>query len=655
MATNVFRIYRSAADIRGGAAAPAPSGGVYFAESELGAFSPDSHLVRLSSTGSIVWSKSITDAADSTAFIASNSSRLALLLQGTDAGVAMFDTGGTRLWSTRIPFTSPIYTDPSWNAPPMAVGPDNSLFVLGNGAADDEAVLAKLNASTGAITWSVNLRNTAAAGTDLSGSLVVMSTGDVVVHLRGPANYVQRLSGTDGSVVWSKSVVWPSGDAETAVGVDPSDNVYLAGRAHLSGTRVLPVVKLDSGGNVLWNRQVVHPGGLSSLALTYTWSGQLTCTTDGVYIRCAFGTTDDSFGHVFVPADGTIASGTALVATFDQVIAAGTGVKGDGGGTGTDSVFSYADKTSGGATYFDMIVVTAGYAASEDGVWGGRQRTTYAFDVASGSATISTASYTRATMPSFSAASFTPTEGTSTLLIQVFLVTTAATSIAPATAFGTPARVAGAGVVDPYTISTTFGSPARTNTVSATAVVPATAFGTPLLTPNRSVAATPVVSSLVFGLPWAERDPVPRPPTVLPTAVSTLFGEPTGRGTSAASTTGAATTAFGTPVLQLTVHPNGALFGALGTPVLRVPVRATSVASATAFGLAVRGGFGSTTASAPGTALGIPAAWAARRLFPASVTPTLFGTPSCLATTQRTRSGVFRPRWGVAQAERTAP
>lgn len=655
MATNLFRIYRSAADIRGGTAAPAPSGGIYFAENELGALSPDTHLIRLSSTGSIVWSKSIIDSTDSTPWLASNSSRLALLLHGTDGGVVMFDTSGTRLWSTRIPFTSPIYTDPSWNAPPMAIGPDNSLFVLGNGAADSEAILAKLNASTGAITWSVNLRNNAATGTGLTGSLMVMSTGDVVVHLRGPANYVQRLSGTDGSVVWSKSVTWPSGDAETAIGVDPSDNVYLAGRAHLSGTRVLPVVKLDSGGNVLWNRNVAHPSGLASLALTYTWSGQLTCTSSGVYIRCAFGTTDKSFGHVFVPSAGTIATGSALVATFDQVIASGAGVKGDAGGVDTDSVFSYADKTSGGATFNDMIVVTAGSAASEDGVWGGRLRTTYAFDVANGSATVSAASYTRASMPSFSATSFTPTEGTSTLLVQVFVMSVAATSVAPATALGTPALATGTGSVGPYAISTALGTPVRTNNVVATAVAPGTAFGTPLLTLNRSASATPVVSSLVFGLPWSERDPVPRPPTVLPTAVSTLFGEPTGRGAFAAGATSVATTALGTPVLQLTAKPSGSLFGALGTPVLRVPVRATSVAPATTFGLAMRGGFGSTAASAPSTALGSPTARAARRLLPASIASTALGTPSCLATAQRARSGVFRTRWGVAQAERTAP
>lgn len=658
MATNLFRIYRSAANIRGCTAAPAPSGGIYFAESELGSFAPDTHLLRLSSTGDIVWSKSLTDVVDSAAYLASNSSRLAVAFCGVsgDVGIAMLDTGGTRLWSTRIPFSSQIYLDPSWNAPPMALGPDNSLFVLGNGATDDEAILAKLNASTGAITWSVNLRNNAAPGTDLSGSLMAMSTGDVIVHLRGPANYVQRLSGTDGSVVWSKSVVWPSTDAETAVGVDPSDNVYLAGRAHLSGTRVLPVVKLDAGGNVLWNRQVVHPSGLASLALSYTWSGQLTCTSAGVFVRCAFGITDDSFGHVFVPSDGAIASGTALVATFDQIIASGVGVKGDAGGTGTDSVFTYIDKTSGGATFQDAIAVTAGSAASEDGVWGGRLRTTYAFDVASGSATLSTASYTRATMPSFAATSFTPTEGSSTLLVQVFLVTTAATSIAPATAFGTPSRVAGTGVVDPYTISTVFGSPALTSTAAATSVGPGTTFGTAVLSLNRTVTPSSIEPALAFGLPWSTRAPVPQPIVADSTDPTTAFGEPAATSRLLSAATGAAaSTALGTPVLGLVALPAAFAGTALGTPRLVNLARASGTAAATVFGLAKKADFGAAATLGPTAALGTPTA---RFPFASTVTglnSTAFGTPSCLRSVQRARSGVFRTRWGTAQAERTAP
>ena len=36
-------------------------------------------------------------------------------------------------------------------------------------------------------------------------------------------------------------------------------------------------------------------------------------------------------------------------------------------------------------------------------------------------------------------------------------------------------------------------------------------------------------------------------------------------------------------------------------------------------------------------------------------TSTAFGTPSTLNNRQRTRSGVFRTQWGLAQAERTAP
>lgn len=657
MATNIFRVYRSGADIRGGCTAPAPSGGVYFAENELSALNPDTHLLRLSSTGGVVWSKRIDDSVSSTQYITSNSSRLALVMYGADAHIVMMDSSGTILWSTSLPFSSPVFNAPQFNAPPIALGPDNSLFVFGSGSDDIEAILTKLDASTGAITWSVNLRDSGGTDTAITGSLAVMSTGNVVVHMRGPNSYVLCLSGADGSQAWGKTVTWPSGNPETGVGVDPSDNVYIVGRPHLSGTRILPVVKFDSSGTALWNRQVVHASGLTSLALTYaTWDGQLTCTSDGVYIRAAFGITDDSFGHVFVPASGTIAAGAALVATFDQIIGVGTGSRGSGGGSGLHNTLCYFDKPTVGSTYLDMMVVIAGKDASEDNYWNPRYRQTYAFDVAAGSATIGTASYTRASMPSFSASSFTPTVGSVNLLVDTFIPISAASSIAPATAFGTPARVAGTGVVNPYTISTAVGTPARTNTVSATAVVPAATFGTAVLVLNRTVAPAATDPALAFGLPVSKRSPVPRPIVTVASAASTAFGAAVATSRLLSAATGSsASTALGTPVLGLFARPSGFAGSALGTPRLVNLVSAKGAAAATTFGLPTKAGFGTAAALSPSTKFGRPSTRAPFVLAVAGLNSTAFGTPSCLRTSQRARSGVFRTQWGVGQAERTAP
>jgi hypothetical protein len=96
----------------------------------------------------------------------------------------------------------------------------------------------------------------------LPGAIAVMSGGDVVVVVRSAGDaYVMRLSGTDGSLVWMRGLTWPLGTMEIGVGVDGSDNVYLTGPGHTSSVRKLPVVKLDSSGTTLWNRQVSTPSG----------------------------------------------------------------------------------------------------------------------------------------------------------------------------------------------------------------------------------------------------------------------------------------------------------------------------------------------------------------------------------------------------------
>lgn len=660
MTTSLFRVYRTAADVLQCRAAPGPSGGVYVAEGDNDGFTPEATLLRLSSSGSIVWSKLITctDGGASVAFpwIASNSTHVAAAFEwGGGEGVILYDASGTEVWSTQVPMAHTASTgiDP-WSAPPIALGSDNSVFMLGSNLSYAEALLCKLNASTGAITWSVNLRDNAAGGTDRPGSLAVLSGGDVIVHVRGPFNYVMRLSGADGSVVWCRGVTWPSGGAEIGVGVDPSDNIYLVGRPPTGGTEVLPVVKLDSGGAELWNRNIVHGSGLSSLALTYIWSGRLTADATGVYIPCYFGSTNDSSGHVFVPQDGTVAAGTALVATFDQLALLTTTRIGSAGGTGTPSVFAYQDAASPSATYSEAIVVTAGSAASEDGSWGGRVRTTYGFDVASGTAVVTTRSYTRASMPSFSASSFSYTTGASTLLVESFAVAYSATSLGPTATFGTP-RLYGYVEAGPYTPSTSFGTPVLLTIVNPATIAPTTAFGTPALSLNKTVAASSIPSTLTFGLPWAERDPVPRPIVAAPTAVSTAFGRPTATSSITVGATSADTTTFGVPTAQVVVSATGSTFGAFGTPTIQIPVRATSILPTTMFGLATRAGFGGASSLGPGTSFGTPSVRASVRLSPSSIVSTTFGTPSCLNTVLRARSGVFRTRWGLPQAERTAP
>lgn len=656
MATNLFRIYRTGADIGQPWAAPDGAGGVYVAESnDLGDIAS---LARISSSGSIAWNKDLTIPAASGAplypQLSSSSTHVVLgCYSGVGFAVAKFTSAGVLVWQTALPMESDVYSggDP-YGASTLSIGPSGEVFVTGKTATSAEALLIKLDASTGAVTWSVNLRdNSQGASGDYSGVAVPLSGGDVIVHVRGALNYVQRLSGGAGAVVWSKGVVWPSGQGYTGVGVDPSDNIYLTGTP--TGTpKVLPVVKLDSSGATLWNRRITCPSGFVSLGLDYKWSGRLTADSSGVYIPAMFrGSSTKFFGHAFVPEAGTVAAGTALLATFNQIFTTDAAQIGAGGGTNTPSVFATLTTDTPNAI---GAVVTAGSAASEDGTWGAYTRTTRAFDVDTGSATVTTQTYTRASMPSFTASSVSYTDSTGTLQVEAFTPTYNASSLGPTSTFGTP-RLYGYVNVDPYTPSTSFGTPVRLNIALPTSVAPATAFGTPALSLNKTVAASSISSTTTFGLPWAERDPVPRPFVALPTEISTTFGRPSASGGIVVGATSVATTTFGTPAAQVVVAATGSVFGSFGTPTIRIPVRATSVLSTTTFGLAMRAGFGGASSLAPGTAFGTPSARAQMRLSPASIASTTFGTPSCLNTVQRARSGVFRTRWGLPQAERTAP
>lgn len=663
MASNLFRLYRASANVFPCRAAAAPSGGVYAADEVLDGSGAYSSFLRLSASGSITWNKEIDLSGlgvfDVAPRIASNATHVAVAFEYGGDAVVLYDAAGTKIWHTSIPLNheAGVSSTAPWTSNHIAIAADNSVFVIGSAFVSlvaGEAILCKLDAATGAITWSVNLRPSTYSSTGyFVGAIATLSGGDVIAVVKGTDAYVMRLSGVDGSLVWLRGLTWTAGTMQIGIGVDGSDNVYLVGPGHTSSVRKLPVIKLDSSGTTLWNKQVSTPSGLASLGLQFKWSGTLTCDATGVYIPCAFDDAAELSGHVFVPAAGTTATGNVLVATFASLGGFLSNI-GAAGGTDVASVFSYSDKASPGASYYEAIVVTAGSDASEDSTWGGRARTTYAFDLEAGSASIASPSYTRASMPTFTASSFTYVEGAGTLLVENYVPTYGATSLGPTTLFATP-RIFGVVSQEPYTTTTGFGTPILSDDVFATSAGPFTAFGTAVYSDDRSAVAAALAAGTTFGLAWAERDPLPGSPTTVAAAPSTVFGTPAVNGAAAVTATGASTTAFGTPVSGWVCPVTGFAVGAFGTPSLSIPVRPTGAAPSTAFGLGMTAGFGSTTGAAPSTAFGLPVATFGAVGVTTGSADTAFGTPSTLNNRQRTRSGVFRTQWGVAQAERTAP
>lgn len=226
-------------------------------------------------------------------------------------------------------------------------------------------------------------------------------------------------------------------------------------------------------------------------------------------------------------------------------------------------------------------------------------------------------------------------------------------SLGVITVFGTP--VAPIGLVTSFAAGTALGTPTAQLVVGASSVSPSTAFGTAAYSDDRTTTATGLAAGTAFGVAWAERDPLPGTPTTVASEPSTAFGTPAASSASTVTAAGESTTAFGTPKSGWVCPVTGFAVGTFGTPSLAIPVRAVGAAPATAFGLATTAGFGGTTGAAPSTAFGLPSATGHIGSTTTGANTTAFGTPSTLSSRQRTRSGVFRTQWGLAQAERTVP
>ena len=639
---SLFRAYISGDDFDVEAwpsVAPAPAGDVYLALTDT---TPNGHVARVSASGVPVWQ---FDTTGEYAFgVASNADHVAFLTgTGSGTGAVLLDEDGTTIWDTELPLTFGSTT-----ATVTALSASEAFAIFSPNTASTETVLVLLNGTTGAITWAVNLRTSGGDAGFKPHGVAFLSGGDLVVSfLRAGGQTVQRISATDGSVVWSRGI---SNTGNYAIpGVDGSDNIYLVGDD--SGSpKILPVMKLDSSGTTLWSRQVEQPAGLHSAGLSFDAVGGLTAGSTGVFIPVSYGGSSTTYcGFVFVPAAGTIATGNASIVTVDQqdgVIVAAPPVGGVVGGAPV--VMGFRDEST-------WAILTGGETAIDDAGWGAYTRTTWAGDVASGSMSASSSSYTRETTGSFSASAYTLTQSTGTLAFDVYDTHSVASSVAPATAFGTPIADGGPSIVGAWTVTTAFGTPMSGVTLTATGLAAGTTFGTPTYDDLHETVATSIVNEQAFGLPFSIRGLPPAPHVAQGLASMVAFGTPARFGAATVFPESTETTAFGTPSSGPHASTTGiSSTAAFGTPTMHFVTYADSLGAATSFGLPVAGGFGTATGFVR-TLFGTPEASAHVRCIATGFGASVFGTPSTLNNYQRARSGVFRTQWGRAQAERTAP
>lgn len=694
MTTTALRITRTAGgNVTAPKCAPAPSGGYYLVSTE-DQYSP-THIdfARISSSGTIAWQKLLSLPGDPsiTFDIVSSPTHVALRFEYEDTGtfeinteVLLYDSDGTLVWRSVVGLMTAAANFTFALAPST-----NHVYVSGQ-VAYDESMLVKLDGADGSVDWEINLRASGeTSSTYAAGALRILSGGDLVLWGRGPIHtdasartYIQRCSATDGSVVWSRSVAWPlSGLSFTGMAVDASDNIYVWGREFFDPTYAqLPVVKFDSSGNTLWNRQLQSPVALQSRSLNFNWTSYGFAGTNGLLIPNYYGqdAVDSGFktGHVFIPAAGSIASGNAVLSTY--VNEAGTApFPTTSGGTGDQIVFAYPDTDLD--TFEEVVILfsSAGTAA-DDAAFDTQLRASYTYDTEAGTATVATATYTRAsniTVTTATPPTLTSAAGTLTATSLTGAAPTqtgTATGLASTLAFGLPGLLglvtgrastlafgtATNGRAQPATgraSTLAFGSTASAQKYNATGFAQTNAFGAPAANLNLSYAAAAIAPTAQFGETWAWLSP-PAPPRVATGgSFAPTFGTPAAVAARAATATGVSTTVIPQPTVGLGLSATGApSAAAFGAAKLSTPGRAAGL-SATSFGLPRLGSNSVAAALVLTTRFGLPIALAPNGCLATGFSASVFGTPSVLGSRQNARSGVFRTTFGRARAERTSP
>ena len=227
-----------------------------------------------------------------------------------------------------------------------------------------------------------------------------------------------------------------------------------------------------------------------------------------------------------------------------------------------------------------------------------------------------------------------------------------ATTIGEVTHFGIPALP---GFATGELLATQFGLAYGGILNYAAPIGLVTNFGTPLQTPNKSLAAGSLAPTTVFGEVESVRDFAPEPVgRVTWLAPGTFFGTASVTGAIALTATGIPPNELPAPTSRMVLAATGALVPTnFGTPNVGFSGRASGTKS-TAFGTPTTLRPFETTGSMR-TAFGTPAVRIGTMHAATGWLSSNIGAASAMASAQRTRSGVFRTRFGLAQAERFVP
>lgn len=693
MTTSLFKVARpSSGSTARTSVAAGPSSSTYFAEGSDSA--NNANIARVNSDGSVNWQKQITISGASSTYgitpnIASSTDHVAVVLRHDNSGsatfttvVVLYDSSGTLIWQKTVPLTilAPAIITTGFPADygigGLALAEDESVYLTGTVSSDASTLLAKLAGADGSLSWVVNLNpSTDAVTDDNSGPLALLSGGDVIAAIIGPdigtgeRAHVQRIAASDGSIVWTRSLSWVSGYAQTGLAVDPSDNVFVVGAAWDFSAYEIPVIKLDSSGTSLWSRKVVQAGSSYTLDVAQ----RLAADATGVYIPVEVVGTR-RVGQIFVPTAGTVATGTAKAGFYTTLYASPAFEVRGGGIAGSQGLLVFSDRISGSDPIYAVVARSDSTTTGDDTGYGPYTRASLSYNVATSTAAAASSTYTRASTPSLTLTSDSITSGSGTNVVTAYTVATnaTATGIASTLAFGSAFVL---GIQLPYTSSTVFGVADARNrglyatgkasglafgsaegklTYPATGIASTVTFGTAAYDPTSIKTATGIASTAALGEPRSIRGVAPAPiGFVSSDAPATTFGTPSIALVANLGATGFSTTTFGTASSTYGLAASAlAAATTFGAAKVRLPLDATAITT-TLFGTPVLRALGYPTGF-NATRVGTPTLRNKLNGAVTGFTATVFGTPTTRGQS-RTRGAKFRTQFGTPQAERTTP
>jgi uncharacterized delta-60 repeat protein len=236
--------------------------------SSFGAGGSDFYVVKLDSSGNVQWTKTIGGSYSDVANSIIQSSDGGYVVAGWTASfgagdddifVVKLDSSGNVVWAKTIGGSS-------WDeARSIIQSSDGGYVVAGEtesfGAGDDDIFVVKLD-SSGNVVWAKTIGG---SSYDFANSITQSSDGGYVVagytssFGAGGDIYIVKLD-SDGNVVWTKTIGGSSMDVARSI-IRSSDGSYVV--AGYTGGYDIYIVKLDSSWNVLWTK-VIRDGHVAN-------------------------------------------------------------------------------------------------------------------------------------------------------------------------------------------------------------------------------------------------------------------------------------------------------------------------------------------------------------------------------------------------------